>query len=71
MSPLTGPPERCIVAGSCSVRSGEIFSQLCPSLRERQTYWLVTKSDCGSCGESMTGNVHWKRCGTSATAQPS
>ena len=37
MSPVTGPPERPMVFGSCTVRSGEIFSQLCPSFFVRHT----------------------------------
>ncbi len=38
MSPVTGPPLRPMVAGSCRVRSPEILSQLLPWLRERQRY---------------------------------
>ncbi len=61
MSPVIGPPLHCCLLRSLRVRSGLIAVHVAPRSLLRNSTLAPWYSSFGSCGESATGAVHWKR----------
>src|SRR5206468_1676147 len=70
LSFVSGPPEACCFCLSLRVRSGLMALQLMPPLVVLKIISPAKYSVLGSWGENTMGSVHWKRCFTSAAAQP-
>src|SRR5579864_2845992 len=70
MSPVMGPPEWPSVFGSWRVRSGLIFSHVCPPLTVFHTCCDPVYKAFASTGEKMIGKVHCQRSTIALAGSP-